>query len=153
MKNYTFKDRKATLEHFISEYKCSDTIYTRIYGDSYLKFEKLFCDIFKDKAKHFYIISDDMNAEEFYIKKVQDKYDIIYIDKFLSPAKLCEILLECFSYMKIGGLLICNYFFDNKPSEDFEKNPRYGIDSFCFVNQFNIDIIFKGSQIIIKKIN
>jgi len=149
MNEYEFEHRQPTIEHFLSEYKNNEAII----GVPKLGNFQAISD-FTSWANGFFSlfechigrlsIDDDLTKD--------NNCDIIYIDEDLPPFETLQLLTEGFNALKIGGILICNNYFSNKPQDDFEKNTRYGIDAFCFTVQYRIDILYKGNQIILKKL-
>lgn len=134
---YEFKHCQPTIEHFLQEFKDKD-VKICIPGSENLS-------AFINWATN-YCNSCTIQHENI------DFCDITYINETVKPYELMKIICKGFDALHKGGYMIINHFFDNKPDDDFEKNPRYAIDAFCFLTQFDIDILFKGNQIIIKKL-
>lgn len=139
MNKYTFEHCKPTLEYFLKEFKLKEK--TRILRTSQ---SEDFCQWVNTFLKNNEIV--DIWAP------TAGLYDIAYVNINASPYKICNILMNAFNILSYDGIIICNHFFENRPLDEFDKNPRYGIDAFCFVAQNMIDILYKGNQIIIKKI-
>jgi len=78
--------------------------------------------------------------------------DISFINEDMKPYELAKLLFQAYDNTKIGGHIVCNHFYENRPEDEFEANPRYGIDAFSFLVQHRTDVLFKGNQIILRKL-
>jgi hypothetical protein len=139
MNEYKLEHRLPTIEYFLSEYKNKSVcLYTanKPNEDFQCWAEDYFSDV-------YYFMESEYNTM---------LADIVYLDEKLPPYELLSLLCKSYDKLRIGGLLICNYFFDNKPLDEFEDNPRYGLDAFSFVVQHRVDVLYKGNQIIFKKL-
>jgi predicted O-methyltransferase YrrM len=76
--------------------------------------------------------------------------DFVYVDGSHTSADVLSDMIMSFHMLKMGGIMIIDDY-DWNVYKDARKTPRLGIDSFlaCFSGRY--DLIFKESQVVIKK--
>ena len=146
LNDYKFEHCQPTIEHFLTEFKGKDV---KIYTPRGSEASNENID-FANWSKSFFKSVVYANPRFWYVDG--NKAHIAYINFNGKPYELLKYLCDAFDYLKTGGILICNHFYENCPNDDFEQNPRYGLDAFAFVTQYRQDILYKGNQIIIKKL-
>ena len=84
------------------------------------------------------------------IKK--EKYDFIYVDGNHSAKCVIEDSVLSFRLLKSNGILIFDDYDWNKNNLPPEKRPEIAIDAFLQIYKNLINVLYSGSQVIIKKI-
>lgn len=101
---------------------------------------------FLHKVKRYAGFSKDV------LKKIDDEFDLIYIDGSHYQTDVLEDMVLAFDLLKKDGIMICDdysmEFFDG----EVNYLPRIAIDSFISVYGPHILVLHKGWQCILKKL-
>ena len=116
-----------------------------------LGFKKEFKPNIKKTGSPEKVISLEGKSEAILPTLKTNVYDIIYIDScHLAPSVLQDAILS-WPLVKVGGLIIFDDY-DWSEAGSQIRTTRLGIDTFLELMQNNVEIIYKGYQVIIKKI-
>ncbi len=101
---------------------------------------------FKERFDVHEISSDNFFNE----KKIDEIYDIIYIDGSHESDQVTKDAQNSFKYLKSKGIIIFDDFL-RKYYNEIQKNPFFAIVKFIKNNNKNIKILYVGYQLILQK--
>lgn len=132
-----------------------------LYFNKYLDLKNLYCvDVIehenfklnKEKFNNYKFFNS--SSDDFFSKKLDIRFDVIYIDGSHYVKDVYNDLINSHIYLKENGVLIIDDFLLDV---DFRRNKKYfdevmsGIFMF-FKKEFNYKILYVGHQLILKKI-
>ncbi len=141
------------LTHETSRMHCVDIFYDDGYEKKFG--ESLKTRFFKNTKKYGEkIILHEEWSFDFLTKEniKKEKYDFIYVDGNHSAKCVIEDSVLSFRLLKSNGILIFDDYDWNKNNLPPEKRPEIAIDAFLQIYKNLINVLYSGSQVIIKKI-
>ena len=141
------------LTHETSRMHCVDIFYDDGYEKKFG--ESLKTRFFKNTKKYGEkIILHEEWSFDFLTKEniKKEKYDFIYVDGNHIAKCVIEDSVLSFRLLKSNGILIFDDYDWNKNNLPPEKRPEIAIDAFLQIYKNLINVLYSGSQVIIKKI-
>ena len=133
-----------------------------LFFEKYLKSENIFCidsfevDNLKNNKKKFNNFNFfNMTSDKFFEKKIDIKFDIIYIDGSHKANDVFKDLINSHNSLKNDGIIIIDdflYDLDYRRNDKFYNEVMGGVFMF-YSKKFNYKILYVGHQLILKKIS
>ena len=122
------------------EKKFGESLKTRFFKNTKKYGEKI---ILHEEWSFYFLTKENIKKE---------KYDFIYVDGNHSAKCVIEDSVLSFRLLKSNGILIFDDYDWNKNNLPPEKRPEIAIDAFLQIYKNLINVLYSGSQVIIKKI-